>query len=654
MFFPEKMLLVNALFPGKYAERVAGMIIRQGDLQIADAAQTNPWIKDLARSYSGEESPPFRTRREKVENMVKNLKLSDQLNDFQPITGQWEEIDRRLESAISEIESVLQKREILAKELQRLNELKNRYERFPGLGKALQMPGGYSYLAIETGQIPDVNLPLLEEQLAATLHVLLPIGNLKGMTSLAVVVLKRDAEVMQAALKASGFQPSKIEKELSGLATESIEKLERNLADTNEQLRATDDKLRSVAMRHRELLIGTYLRIRQEQLYDRMLHFFRRTDQTCLFSGWLPDSRQTEFVEDLQEATQKRAIVDLIPAESLETVQSGAVEVPVKLHNPAFFKPFEMLTAVYGLPRYQTIDPTPVLGISFLLMFGLMFGDVGHGLVLLLLGFLLTLKSRKDTVRLAGRMGIYAGCASIIFGFLFGSIFGVEHWLPTIWMKPMENIGQLFETVIYAGIGLITISIIINLINGIRSGKFLNYIFDKAGLLSGILYWCGILLVSRLVLSKTGEGVGLFVIFAFIISALLLFFHEPILNLIRRNRRLYHEGIMTGIMHSIVEMLEIVLGYLANTVSFIRVGAFGLAHAGLFVAIFALSDLLSGKWGGAASAIVLLFGNVLIICLEGLVVTIQAIRLEFYEFFSRFFHTTKTKYNPIRENSNLA
>ncbi|MFA4922208.1 MAG: V-type ATPase 116kDa subunit family protein [Candidatus Neomarinimicrobiota bacterium] len=653
MFFPEKMLLVNALFPGQYAERVVSMIIRQGDLQIADAAQTNPWIKDLSRSYTAEESPQSQSRREKVEHLVKTLNLTEHLHQYQPLRGDWPEIDRHLETAMSEIDTAVEKREILNKEFQRLNELKNRYERFPGLGKALQMPGGYSYLAIETGQIPDNNLPLLEEQLAATLHVILPIGSQKGLTSLATIVLKRDADILQAALKTVAFQSSKIEKELSELATESIENLTKNLSDIHKQLQSADEKFRAIADRHRELLVGAYLRIRQEQLYDRMLHFFRRTEQTCLFSGWLPNSRQTPFVKDLQETTQNRAIVDLIPAESLESVKDGTLEVPVKLHNPAFFKPFEMLTATYGLPRYQTIDPTPVLGISFLLMFGLMFGDVGHGLVLALLGLFLSLKSHKDILKVAGRLVLYAGCASMLFGFLFGSIFGVEHWLPTIWMKPIDNINQLFKVVIYAGAGLITVSIVLNLINGLRSGKFLNYIFDKAGLLSLILYWCGILLVSRLVLSKTGEGVGLFVIYLFAGCALLLFFREPITNLLRKNHRLYHQGIFTGIMHSIVEMLEIALGFLANTVSFIRVGAFGLAHAGLFIAIFSLSDMVTGKFSGLTSIIILIIGNVFIIVLEGLVVTIQAIRLEFYEFFNRFFQPTSVRYKPIRENPTI-
>ncbi len=653
MFFPEKMLLVNALFPDKYTPKVVRMIIHQGDLQIVDAAQTNPWIKDLARTYSTEESSQSQARREKVEGLVKTLKLTDQLHNFQPLSGDWMEIDQSLETAIAEIESVSQRRDSLQKEFQRLNEIKTRYDRFPGLGKALQMPGDYSYLAIETGEIPDNNLPLLEEQLSATLHVILPIGRQKGMTSLVAIVLKRDAEVLQAALKASGFQPTKIEKELPSLATESIEKLEKELNDLNEQLRDAEEKFQAVVNRHRALLIGVYLRIRQEQVQCRMLHFFRRTEKTCLFSGWLPDSRKEVFVKELQKATQNRAIVDLIPAESHEAVKDGSVEVPVKLNNPAFFKPFEMLTSVYGLPKYQTIDPTPVFGLSFLLMFGMMFGDIGHGLVLALLGLALLLKSHKDTFKSAGYLLLYAGGSSIIFGFLFGSFFGIEDLFPTIWMKPMNDINQLFKVVIYVGAGMITVSIIINLINGIRSGRILDYIFDKAGLLSGILYWCGIILVSRLVLTKTNGGVGLFVIYLFVACALLLFFREPILNLIRKNWRLYSSGVVTGLMHSLVEMLEIVLGFLANTVSFIRVGAFGLAHAGLFIAIFALSDMVSGKLSGVASILILILGNIFIIALEGLVVTIQAIRLEFYEFFNRFFRPARVKYQPIRENPNL-
>ena len=133
-----------------------------------------------------------------------------------------------------------------------------------------------------------------------------------------------------------------------------------------------------------------------------------------------------------------------------------------------------------------------------------------------------------------------------------------------------------------------------------------------------------------------------------IASVALLFLREPTVHLIQGKRKLFPEGVATGIMGGMVEILEIFLGFLANTVSFIRVAAFGLAHAGLFMAIFALSDAVKGSAGGVVSGLVLLFGNLLIIALEGLVVSIQAVRLEFYEFFSRFFQSGSIGYRSLK------
>jgi hypothetical protein len=103
MFFPEKMLLINAIFLEKDADRVAETVIRQGDLQIADAGQINPWLKEMAQSYSEEETSQFRSRREKVENLVRSLKLTDQLKEVQPLARDWSEIDRQLETISPEI-----------------------------------------------------------------------------------------------------------------------------------------------------------------------------------------------------------------------------------------------------------------------------------------------------------------------------------------------------------------------------------------------------------------------------------------------------------------------------------------------------------------------------------------------------------------------
>lgn len=236
----------------------------------------------------------------------------------------------------------------------------------------------------------------------------------------------------------------------------------------------------------------------------------------------------------------------------------------------------------------------------------------------------------------------------MIFGVLFGSVFGIEDIVPALWLRPMESISRLFTTTLYLGIGMITLAIGVNIINGIRQRDFLGMIFDKAGFLAVILYWCGIIFTTRIITTQAEarSEVPLLVSILLIVSMVLLFLREPIVQLLRGKRRLFPQGVATGIMGGIVELLEIVLGFLANTVSFIRVAAFGLAHAGLFMAIFALSDAV----GGVGSGFVLFFGNILIIALEGLVVSIQAVRLEFYEFFSRFFQQSNTPYRPVNSD----
>jgi V/A-type H+-transporting ATPase subunit I len=291
------------------------------------------------------------------------------------------------------------------------------------------------------------------------------------------------------------------------------------------------------------------------------------------------------------------------------------------------------------------IDPTIFVGITFLLMFGMMFGDVGHGLVLLLGGLLMTLKSRKW--REAGKLGVYCGVASMIFGFLYGSFFGLEDLLPTLWLKPLENMTDLFRAAIGFGVVMVSLGIVLNVINSFRARSFWQNFFDKSGPLVGVVYWAGIGIVLKLMISG-GGSLNPAIFYGLFIAPLAVFtLRGPLLKMMGKQRRSFPDGIGTYIMESVVEVMEILMGYLANTISFIRVAAFGLAHAGLFVAVFSLARVVSDRPGGLLySWLVLILGNVVIILLEGLVVTIQALRLEYYEFFGKFFMGLGSKYEP--------
>ncbi len=649
MFIPEKMVQINVVFFEKDVNEVADAVVRQGSLQVVDAADMEDWAKHLHRGGSGEETSELKTRRDRIEGMHKDLGAKVQLENITPSDEQWEEIDVKVNDIERSFRSDLSANEEIGKELSHLEAVRDRIDTASTQGFTLKMADEATYLAIEIGHLAEKNVGVLRQNLKSMLHVLTILEQERERVRIVVIALKRDQDKLKRILQEVNLQPAPLDDLKEPPSLELVKKLDKEIDDYRSKKFGIRERLDKLANDHGVFLYSILLRIRRDILKIHIRKYFRKTERTFLLSGWLPHNQREEFIQEIRRSTQNRCIIQDIPAEKIPSVREGHVQVPVELRNPRFLKPFEILTKTYGIPAYTSIDPTPILGISFLLMFGVMFGDVGHGLVLCLTGLILTLKGKKPSVQSGGLLFFYAGIASMIFGFLFGSIFGIEHLLPTLWLKPMESISKLFKTAIFFGIGMISLAMLVNLINGIRKRDFLGLIFDKAGLLAAVLYWCGIVVVTRdLTMQGVRGGLPILVPVLMLGSVALLFLREPIVHLIQGKRKLFPEGMVTGIMGGIVEILEILLGFLANTVSFIRVAAFGLAHAGLFMAIFALSDAVKGVAGGLISGMVFFFGNILIIGLEGLVVSIQAVRLEFYEFFSRFFQPGATGYRPLK------
>jgi V/A-type H+-transporting ATPase subunit I len=359
------------------------------------------------------------------------------------------------------------------------------------------------------------------------------------------------------------------------------------------------------------------------------------TDKTVLLSGWVPKEEKENVVREIKRIDK----ISYIESKNAEEVNIPKEEIPVRFRHNAFFKPFELLIDSYGIPRYGTIDPTIFVAIGFLVMFGAMFGDIGHGLVLSL-GSLFLKISKNEKVRQASALLLYCGISSIIFGALYGSFFGIE--FRSLWIKPIENIMEIFKVSIIFGVGFISLGILINIINAMRDKDYLKALFDKSGLIGGIIYWSAIGLFTKIAMSKT-QGINIY--FAIISAGVILFFLKPFIEAIFKKKK---HNIPVALMESTIDILEVGMSYLANTVSFIRIAAFALAHAGLFIAIFELSRVVDDAGGAVLSFLVVILGNILIIFLEGLVVTIQSLRLNYYEFFSKFFMAGKEIYKPVK------
>jgi Archaeal/vacuolar-type H+-ATPase subunit I len=492
----------------------------------------------------------------------------------------------------------------------------------------------YSFLKAEMGSIEENSVSALEKNLKDIPHIIYPFKKEGSRVMLLFIGLRRDRELLDKTLMDLGWIKLEHSNEPQEFSKEVVNKIKHEIDSCKNSVKAVDLRLRTLRDELQEGISETnaYVAVKKSLLEAK--RYSRVTEKTTLISGWVPRADREKIIGDIKRFDPS-ACIEERRAEDLDIPKE---EIPVKLRHTRILKPFELLIDAYGIPRYGTIDPTIFAAISFLIMFGAMFGDLGHGLVLSIISLFLW-KSKKEKVKQAGTLIFYCGVSSELFGMLYGSFFGYE--FPSLWIKPMHSVMEIFKISIIFGIVMITGGVLLNIVNALKDRDYIKAVFDKSGLIAGVIYWTGIALVSKMLISKTVFQPVYVTVF---LTCIGLIFLKPLAELIIKKKR---ESVVTAFMESMIDVLEIVMGYLANTVSFIRIAAFALAHTGLFLSIFELSRIMKGIGGNAASLIIMVLGNILIILLEGLVVSIQSLRLNYYEFFSKFFMSGKRFYKPI-------
>lgn len=319
-------------------------------------------------------------------------------------------------------------------------------------------------------------------------------------------------------------------------------------------------------------------------------------------------------------------------------------KTPTKLRNFGLVRPFEMFTKMYGLPAYNEMDPTLFIAITYSIIFGAMFGDVGQGLVLVLIGGLLY-KFKKLKL---GAIMCSAGVFSAIFGVLFGSVFGFEKWIEPLWLRPIEHmtdvpmIGKLntvFVVAIGFGMFLVILTMIFNIINGVKAKRIGEVLFDKSAV-AGLIFYMSLFLIAVLLMQGRKAPAGIVLAIMFGIPLLLIFLKEPLTKLLTKEKPKEKTSLGMFITQGFFELFEVLLSYFSNTLSFVRIGAFAVSHAAMMEVVLMLANVESGN----PNVITIIFGNIFVMALEGLIVGIQVLRLEYYEMFSRFYRGTGKKF----------
>jgi V/A-type H+-transporting ATPase subunit I len=392
--------------------------------------------------------------------------------------------------------------------------------------------------------------------------------------------------------------------------------------------------------RYQEQLLKYY---KQSLIFNRITDvnnsFYGKSDYFFITTGWISEENEKEFKKLISNKYSQ------VLYSSQEVEDAEEEDPPTIIENPKWIKSFSSLVKLYGLPKYGEIDPSVFFALSYILLFGIMFGDLGQGLVLVLLGFAIY----KNKIKFIKNQDISyilisLGSSSMLFGTFYGSLFGMEDLIPALVIRPMDNIMFWLGFTVMIGIFLLITSMIFNLFNSFKNKDYAEALFSDSGL-SGLILYLFMLsnlafygLQNRLLIPASFSAV-------IVISLLLLiFFKEPLGNLLIGKKFSIDKKISEYLLESIFELFDTVLGYLSNTLSFLRVGAFTLNHAGLSMAVIILSQMMSNN---AGSLLILIAGNIVIMVLEGVVVGIQILRLEFFEIFSKFYSGSGREFNPL-------
>ncbi len=479
-------------------------------------------------------------------------------------------------------------------------------------------------LDVRVGTLPLANIQRFEEALRLAGYIAIRFFTSADLIHLIIAGATGQAGEIERVLQAAGWRSTDIPAEFHGQPAEVRQELNERMASLELRSAQEDQQRRTQAAQqdfHARLLDAAQ-RLARTAPYAELAVLMRGRGNLITVSGWIPGS-QLQRLRQMLEKT----LADHFVLQARDPRDDERLLVPSLIIHHRWLHPFVSLVLNYGVPRYGEVDPTILFAVSFVLMFGMMFGDLGHGAVIAITGLLLR-----------GRLGQYAslavavGVSSMLFGLLYGSVFGYEKFISALWMSPLTDPMLMLGVALGWGIAFILLATLLTIYNRLADGRLREALLDSHGV-AGLLLYLG-LLGGAWRLTTTGQlGIAIPLLLCAALAA--IFF-----NAWQRNSG---SAFVERLLIVLVEGFEAIMAYISNTLSFLRLAAFSLNHVALAIAIFTVGNMLhtTGYW------LTVVLGNVFILVLEGAIVAIQALRLEYYEGFSRFFGGDGRPFKPL-------
>ncbi|MGN1267572.1 MAG: V-type ATP synthase subunit I [Dorea sp.] len=544
---------------------------------------------------------------------------------------------------------LVEKKELLKKKRDEIKEKVSVLEPFMSLELELHKALHYKYMQVRFGRITLDYYRKLEKYLYNELNAIF----LEGMRNENYVygcyfAANADISKADSIFNSMHFERIAIPDEYVGTPEAAVKLLKKDIKAVKKECREVKEAIQNLVGSKAPQILGARKRLEELSNNFDVRKMAARVEEEkedyYILCGWMGE----EDVEKLLEETKNDDRVFIVVEEDREKFFG---EPPTKLENPRIFKPFEMFTKMYGLPAHDELDPTIFIALTYTLIFGAMFGDVGQGLCLFVLGGLLYKFKKMD---LAGIISI-AGLFSTFFGFMFGSVFGFEDIIEAKWLHPaaamteLPFIGQLntvFVVAIAFGMGLNLLVMVFNVINAAKRHDLENLLFSHNGLAGIIFYGFLVLTIALFMTGHKVPGNVLLVIFLGL-PILAFVFKEPLGKLVEKRHEKMEEGKVMFLVKGFFELFETMLSYFSNTVSYVRIGAFAVSHAAMMEVVL----MLAGVTDGNTNWFVVVLGNIIVCGMEGLIVGIQVLRLEYYEMFSRFYKGSGREFKPFNNHS---
>lgn len=625
-----KMKLVNIVGPINKLDRIIDEYIVDKEMNLENAMEVLQTVKG---HYPYTVKNEFRVAKATFENFFSVIGTKKPEFGLDTKVFKKDEIDKMIEVVSSKLAETKSQTEAIDLQLKEDEELLSSLDNIMDVDIPLAKLFSLEFMKFRFGKLPKTGYKTLETYLEDLETFFIPTKEDREYIWGMYFTPGVEEEKVDGLFSSLYFKRIRLSDKLALSPQDEYKRIHREMDQLHEERKTVEAEALESIQKEYDTVYEMYRFVIRSEFEERIKGYCAHTKESFHIVGWMSPANISILEKQLEDEDDVMVI-----SEKPEDVSTA--KPPTLIKNWAIFRPFESLIRMYGLPSYTEVDPTVFVAITYFIMFGIMFGDVGQGLVLSILGFLFYRWKKNNLGAVAGMVGI----SSICFGCVYGSFFGNEEILPFHVVRPMDSINQLLLCSVVFGVVLILISMTINIINGIKN-KDLGKIFVGQNSLAGMIFYVAVLMIVLKMFTGKGLTASPLVIILFIAAPLVvIMLQEPLSKLLAKCRDYKPEEPGMFVIESFFELFEIVLSFVTNTLSFLRVGAFAMNHAGMMMVVYSLADMA----GHTGNIPVLIIGNIFVMCMEGFIVAIQILRLEFYEMFSRFFAGDGIEFKSIK------